>query len=136
MSREDDVKKEMARIKASKHYQDYQEEHAPVLAEEKALAKLAPWRMGVTEDGKSEVWAPVVGPGVAKVAHLKRRVWVCSWCRCTMRFRGRGLQKNVLVDFDGNVYHRACFHEMKRLGDELVGKKGAGALPAKKGESE
>lgn len=131
MSREDDIKKEMERIKASQHYQDYQKEHAP-----KALAKLEPWKLGTTEDDKHEVWAPIAGPDAAKVLHLKRRVWMCSWCRSTFRFRGSMFRRHVIqhedgsvegksmscnpaaiVDFDGKVYHRDCYYAMKRAAE-------------------
>lgn len=133
MTREDDIKKEMERIKASQHYQNYQKEHAPKIAAEKALAKIEPWKLGTTADGKQEVWAPIAGPDAAKVLHLKRRVWICSWCRSTLRFRGSMFRRHVIqhkdgsieikdtrfnpaaiVDFDGKVYHYNCYHEMKQ----------------------
>lgn len=111
----------MELIKQTEGYKKQQAKHEEKLAELRKPIdpkKQKPWRVGQTLDGK-DVYAPIVGPHAAKFEALMRKdIAVCTACRRTFRFKGAGLEKHSIVDFEGNPYHRSCYERLEEKGLE------------------
>lgn len=79
----------------------------------------APLPIGQTPEGEM-VFVPVAGPRASQFVQFRGEVVVCSGCRCTMRIRGPGAVKHVIIDDNGAVYHLSCAQRVRQWAIEVA----------------